>query len=295
VQEVEHKRWVFNPLVEAMRVELLQELDREQTALDAEWEKEQAEDAALMSIPVQQIATQYLEAVREYLTLLTFAEKQWGYLEPLQTVDPAATQRAQEAVRGLAVKLAKKGHPEASEETLFGWHGTLAKLLSIQHNRGIGYNVDSGFQVLNACFQANPLRREHAVLCMAAAKVFALPLNDQQQRKVDAWRQQILDSIDRGEDVYGRKNRNDSILALLFPKLRTSIEQTRLEVLRAKRRGRLRPTSDNDLFSLKAGTARHKFSDESGFWLTGDELARWVKDNPDSAAKLGLLHPRKAE
>ncbi len=184
---------------------------------------------------------------------------------------------------------------EASDETLFGWHGTLAKLLSIQHNRGIGYNVDSGFQVLNACFQTNPLRREHAVLCMAAAKVFKLPLNDQQQRNVDAWRQQILDSIDRGEDVYGRKNRHDSIRAQLFPKLRTSIEQSRLEVLRAKRRTRVLPTPENDLFSPIAGTAQHSFTDESGFWLTGEELARWIKDHPDSAAKLGLSHARKAQ
>lgn len=295
VQEIEHKRWVFNPLVEAMRAELEQELEREQAVLDAEWEKKQAEDTALRAIPVQKIAAQYLEAVREYLTLLTSAERQWGYPQQSQAVDPAETERAQERISELAVKLTKKGHPEASDETLFGWHGTLAKLLSIQHNRGIGYNVDSGFQVLNACFQTNPLRREHAVLCMAAAKVFKLPLNDQQQRKVDAWRQQILDSIDRGEDVYGRKNRHDSILALLFPKLRTSIEQTRLEVLRAKRRTRVLPTPENDLFSPIAGTAQHSFTDESGFWLTGEELARWIKDHPDSAAKLGLSHARKAQ
>lgn len=294
VREVENKRWVFNPLVEAMRAQLAQELERQRIEFDAEWEREQAEEAVLRDTPVQQFAAQYLEAVQEYLTLLTVAERNPVNKEQSQTVDSAATEKAIAAIRNLAGKLAKKGHPEASEEALFGWHGTLAKLLSIQHDRGIGYKVDSGFQVLNACFQANPVRREHAALCMAAAKIFELPLREQQQEKMKEWRQEILASVVRGEKTYGRKHRHDSILALLFPSLRESIEKTRLEVMRTRIQRRATAEAKPEFLGPKIGTTHNRFPDGSGYWLTGKDLDQWIKKNPSSAAHLGYVGSKRS-
>jgi hypothetical protein len=295
VREIDHKTWVFNPHVEALRKNLEKELELEQKMLDTEWDKQQAEDAALLAIPVQQIAFQYLEAVREYLTLLTISEMQQEYSEQSIRADLATAEKAKSTIQELARKLAKKGHPEASEETLFGWHGTLAKLLSIQHDRGIGYRVNSGFQVLNACFQANPLRREHAALCMAAAKAFDLPLKEHQQQKMNEWRKEILNSVDRGEDTYGRKDRHDSILALLFPQLREGIEKTRLEIMRARKRRPVQAGQERAAFRSDSGTAKNRFLDGSGGWYTGKELVRWIEKNPDSAEKLGLSRSKKSE
>jgi len=288
VEEVDHKRWIFNPVVEAIRDRLASDLDTQQAADDADWDREIAEEAALRATPVEALAADYLKAVREHLVCLTTSERHPERRPELQAL-VASTKATILAVAG---KLARKGYRDASDESLFAWHGTLAKLCSIEQDRGIGYNVDSGFQVLNACFQANSKRREHASLCMVAAKVFGLPLSIQQAAKVKEWRQEILDSVYRGEETYGRQNRHDAFLSLLFPALREGIEKTHPEALRRKVKSKGGGGPDGLAMQSPSGFGS-TYADGSGGWLQGHELENWVKNNPASAETLGLIKPQK--
>ena len=67
-----------------------------------------------------------------------------------------------------AEALAAHGLPGAADAEMVDEAGIIPRLLSIQQNRGVGYAVDTGFQVLNAIMQSGTDTRQwHTLYPMA--------------------------------------------------------------------------------------------------------------------------------
>lgn len=67
------------------------------------------------------------------------------------------------------------------EERFFGWHGVLPVILSIRHNRPIGFKVSTAYQVLEAGLrQSSSHRRAFTILYLWACKTFKPTLTKDQ-------------------------------------------------------------------------------------------------------------------
>ena len=116
----------------------------------------------------------------------------------------AIEEAARERVADAADKMARHGFPEAADENLVGWHDILARILSVQFARPVGYRLDNVMGVLNAIRQTKGHRRSDHSLFFIAAKAYRPKLTADQQRWFDAWVGEVRDSIRRGEATYLR-------------------------------------------------------------------------------------------
>ena len=68
-----------------------------------------------------------------------------------------------------AEALAAHGLPGAADSAMLSDTGLVPRILSIQPNRGVGYAVDTGFQVLNAIMQSGADNKRWDTLDKVAA------------------------------------------------------------------------------------------------------------------------------
>ena len=124
-----------------------------------------------------------------------------------------------------AEALAAHGLPGAADAGMVDEAGIIPRLLSIQQNRGVGYAVDTGFQVLNAIMQSGTDTRQWHTLYPMAVKAFGLEAQFTQKQAdlYAAWRQTIIDKVAAGDESYLRPARYDAVLSMLFPDLASRI------------------------------------------------------------------------
>lgn len=103
--------------------------------------------------------------------------------------------------------------------------GLIARLLSIQHNKGVGYDVRTGYLVLNAIMQSGKHNKRWDSLYAIAVKAYELETHftGEQATKYKAWRQALIDRIDAGDEAYLRPAIFDALLSALFPKMAEGI------------------------------------------------------------------------
>jgi deferrochelatase/peroxidase EfeB len=99
--------------------------------------------------------------------------------------------------------------------------GVIPRLLSIQQNRGVGYAVDTGIQVLNAIMQSGTDTQQWNTLYPMAVKAYGLEaqFTQKQANLYAAWRQAIIDKVSSGDEACLRPARYDAVLSMLFPEL----------------------------------------------------------------------------
>jgi hypothetical protein len=97
--------------------------------------------------------------------------------------------------------------------------------LSIQHDRGVGYLVDTGYQVLNAIMQSGPDNKKWDAVYAMAVKASGLDarFTPKQSERYAVWRQGIIDQIAAGNTAYLRPVNCDAVLGLLFPTLASGL------------------------------------------------------------------------
>jgi hypothetical protein len=95
--------------------------------------------------------------------------------------------------------------PGAADATMVDEAGVIPRLLSIQQNRGVGYAVDTGFQVLNAIMQSGTGTQQWNTLYPMAVKAYGLEtqFTQKQADRYAAWRQAIIDKVAALEGVCG--------------------------------------------------------------------------------------------
>ena len=115
-----------------------------------------------------------------------------------------------------------RGFECLKEDDFFGWHRVLPVLLSVKHNRPIGYHKDhSAYQVLEAGVRQTiqGKHRGFAVLYLWASYIYKPTLNPKQRQWRDVLAQEIKQSIGAGETTFRRTTYYDEAIRLLFPEM----------------------------------------------------------------------------
>ena len=287
VEELAVKRWLFHPEQARRAAELRGELAEEAAAAQAAADRR----TAVRAMPIGDLAHQYLDAAM----LLADAEMAEGLEGPQP---PKVTEEARSARAALAEvveALELHGYPEAGDANLFGAHGMLARILSIQLGRPVGYRVDNVASVLNAIEQSQGVRLSDTSIYLIAARAYRPPLTAKQQSRFEEWASRVRDSLKRGEKIYLRDPRYDRLLSVLFPEMAPALAKPRgkrrLETAHgdwqaAKQSGlltRRRATFLEQSPRLDRAQLRYLDTRPGDQWLRGRDLEAWKKANPEWA------------
>lgn len=305
VGEVVAKRWLFHPELEEQRVALEGRL-RQQALDESAAAQAQAREAAeqermaeerrqrVLGMPVQDVAREYLDAVTHMLEARVETNPSGQQAQARSAVERAA----RELVADATDKMALHGFPEAADANLLDQTGILARLLSIQLGRPVGYRYENVMGVLNAIRQSQGIQRSTFTLYFIAVRVFAPPLSASQQDWFDAWANEVRESIRAGERTYLREPAYDRLLSLLFPEMAESLARPggklkasdsltwdgeaktfrRLEVPERRRAGFLQQQPATQLANSRLLDTR-----PGDRWLKGRDLEAWKKAHPEAA------------
>lgn len=119
------------------------------------------------------------------------------------------------------------GYPEAGQSP---WYEEGRKILErLLYIKNDALNRPSGWprDVLDDMMQDASQQRQWHTLYLIAMKVYAPTLTPTQQRSYKAWRSDVLLGRQEYNSVYQRDTRYDNLVALLFPKMRRGLEQSR--------------------------------------------------------------------
>ena len=290
VEEVAMKRWLFHPeqarCAAAMAGELAEELAAAQAAAERQ--------TKLRATPLADLSYRYLDAAR-LLADAEAAEDPDGHQPP----GAAAKARAARAALAEVVEaLEAHGYPEAGDANLIGARGMVARILSIQLARPVGYRVDNVAGVLNAIEQTQGVRLSDTSIYLIAVRAYRPPLTDKQQSRFEEWAGRVRVSLKEGETTYLRDPSYDRLLAVLFPKMAAMLAKPG-----AKRRNETLPASGDWQGAKRAGlptryraaflessprlgdgTQRRYLDAQPGdLWLRGRDLEVWKKAHPERA------------
>jgi hypothetical protein len=268
INETAIKRWVYHPLAARAEQQLWQALEREVLCHQQEIERNlqqlkvlnQKKQEEVLSIPPQVIARDLLQSVIDYMNP---SESGWG--AHAGYADGEVEELAKQSISRYAHMLEAHGYPGADSYDMINKTGYLPRLLSLKHDRGIGYDVETGFEVLNSIWQSGASKRTNIPLYLAASRRWGIFLTEKQKKSLSVWRRVAIGSIKKGEPTYLRVPTYDRLLALLFPELEPDLAITSREALRqfVDSDPPWRPTNDG--------------------YLQGAELDRWLREHPDVA------------
>ena len=223
VNEIIGKRWVHHPIWRLHRRLIESELGQHPAVLRFQERLAELRRPRFLATPASEWASTYLSATTEFYETNTRIEKarraHKGEGPKPVLLDKDSKPWLQLMVAAEA--LASHGYPGAADSDMVGVAGIISRLLSIQHNRGIGYAFDTGYQVLNAIMQSGPDYQQWHTLYPMAVKAYELDAKfTQEQRKRYAnWRQGIIDKVATGDETHLRPARYDAVLGVLFPAL----------------------------------------------------------------------------
>jgi hypothetical protein len=228
VREVSFKNWIWHPEAWAALEELQREVDEEVQRTLAKAETARKLRAEALAMDASEIGRKYLAAMTSYL------EQQ----DLLDAGEPGALRETVEAARVETMRLAD----------MLGFHGyfgktgltkgqavrVLSRLLSLKHDRGIGFKYATGFEVLNSIWQLKDRNRQDVPMYMGAARHWRIRLNEKQAETVRLWRTTMVASLTAAETTYLRSNADDHLLTLLFPDLAKVLATTTSMALQSR-------------------------------------------------------------
>jgi len=221
VNQTVGKRWVHHPVYPIKERELNAALDKHSVTLRYRERLIELRLPRWLAMPVPHWANRYLEAVTAFHdanVLIRRLQRQHQGNGPkpklLGTESDAWAQLAE-----AAEALSANGLPGAADPIMLDEAGLVARLLSIQRNTGVGYDVRTGYQVLNAIMQSGKDNKRWDTLYAIAVKTYNLEAHftTDQVRKYEGWRQALITKVDVNDDAYMRPATFDTVLCVLFP------------------------------------------------------------------------------
>ena len=272
VNEIAGKRWLYHPTINEKKSELLAVMKREAEDVDVLARKRQK----LLEISAADWAQRYLQRFRQrWLEQLAAGEGATGSV---------AWQKAQDALVEASEGLEAHEYPIASLMDQNPLRTIIARILSICCDTGVEYKPNNAWAVINAirCDRSASSLKWHT-LYLIAVRTYHPTLTSEQIGKVENWRGEVKASIENGEAKYVRDTVYDRLLGILFPEMRSALNNpfgTPLQILK----------TDSDAFDASVDTqfVRGGASDE--FFLRGKEFADWARRYPE-AAKMWLDSP----
>lgn len=223
VDETIGKRWVHHPAWRIRRQLLETALDQHPVTVRFQERLAELRRPRLLATPALEWASIYLAAVTEFSDINTRIDKARrthrgeGPKPALLDKDSEPWQRLMEAAEALAAH----GYPGAADVEMAGVAGIVSRLLSIRHDRGIGYAFDTGYQVLNAIMQSGADHQQWHTLYTIAVKAYGMEsrFTPKQTARYASWRQGIIDKVNAGDAALLRPARYDAVISMLFPEM----------------------------------------------------------------------------
>lgn len=259
VHEIDFKVWICNAEASAALDEIRRQVDSDIQQHLGEIAKARKWRSEVLVMDVEEIGRQYLDAMTAYLHEQDLLDGR------MPNASKEAVEAARVEVMRLADMLAVHGYFGGTGVSKGNAVRLLSRFLSLKHDRGIGYRVSTGFEVLNAIWQSGSGNRKDIPMYLAAARLWKIALSDKQAGTLKSWRREVKRSIEAGEDTYLRQPNNDGLLVLLFPDLRNALNETTKNALQGRFRSKTNQPTRRDGY------------------LSGAELERWLRDHPESA------------
>jgi hypothetical protein len=208
IKEVAAKRWLFHPRRDEIVAQLLTEIDAEVAA-----RSRREEQLRLLRFgSVDDWADCYLEAFQNYADARALTDSGRD--------DEGLTHYHLTELLEAGLALSGHGYPEAEDPDFYNSSNrVMERILSIKKDKGVWYNLDTGWKVINAILQDRLTSRSQHTLYLIACRVYSPVLTDKQREKVETWRQSAVDSLAAGEMFYRRDRRFDRIISLFFPEM----------------------------------------------------------------------------
>lgn len=211
LDEVAGKRWLHHPIIEEERAHLVVLMQQEEARATEVARQRQA----ILDVPAAEWGKRYLDAFRS-----RWREQQsFGDGLPNTVGWRQARSDLSEAIRGLEAH----GYPASSldEHPL---RTVIARIFSFRDNDGIEYRTDA-WGVINAILCDHERAKKWHTLYLIALKVYPQTLTEDQQEKVAAWRKSVVKSIRDELETYVRDTTYDRLIGLLFPKMRSALNE----------------------------------------------------------------------
>ena len=211
LDEFAGKRWLHHPVIEEERVHLVVLMQQEEArATEVERQRQ-----AILDVPAVEWRERYLDAFRcRWQEQVSFGDglpDTVGWRQARSDVS--------EAIRGLEAH----GYPASllDEHPL---RTVIARILSFHDSAGIEYRTDV-WGVINAIRCDRERAKKWHTLYLIALKVYPQTLTEDHQEKVAAWRKSVVNSIREELETYVREATYDRLIGLLFPKMRSALNE----------------------------------------------------------------------
>jgi hypothetical protein len=211
LDEVAGKRWLHHSVIEEERIHLVNLMQQEE-ARAAEVERQRQ---AILDVPAVEWGKLYLDAFRRrWQEQLSFGDglpDTVGWRQARSDVS--------EAIRGLEVH----GYPASllDEHPL---RTVIARILSFHDSTGIEYRTDV-WGVINTILCDRGQAKKWHTLYLIALKLYPQILTEDHQVKVAVWRMRVVKSILEELETYVRETTYDRLIGLLFPKMRSALNE----------------------------------------------------------------------
>lgn len=227
VNQVLGKRWVHHPIFRAKRRVLELELDEHPVTLHYRERLTELRRPAYLAQPVSYWSAQYIGAITSFhdANVMIKRDSRQRGVNISQTVFLGSDSESWQQMAEASEALAAHGLPGALDHLMVDDSGMVARILSIQHNRGVGYDLNTGYQVLNAIMQSGPENRRWNTIYTMAVKAYGLEAHftAAQAARYAEWRQAIIDGVALPDASYLRPSTYDKLLSALFPEMARSI------------------------------------------------------------------------
>lgn len=223
VNQTVGKRWVHHPLFEMKRRQLNAAIDRHPVTISYHERLVELRRPVWLSRPATYWGQRYLEAATAFhdanVSIRRARRQHRGNERKPELLAAESDLWAQ--LMETAEALAAHDLPGAADPVMLDESGLVARLLSIQRNTGVGYDVRSGYQVLNAIMQSGRDNKRWDTLYAIAVKAYVLEtyFSEEQARKYAAWRENLIARVDANDEAYMRPATFDALLSLLFPEM----------------------------------------------------------------------------
>ena len=217
------KRWLHHPALQWRRQLLEAELDKHPVSVRSQERLAERRRPRLLATPASEWARIYLAAATELYdtnTRIDKARRAHRGPDPERELLGKSSEPWLQLMEA-AEALAAHGYPGAADPEMVGDAGIISRLLSIKHNRGIGYAFNTGYQVLNAIMQSTHGYQQWHSLYLMAVKAYGLEANftPKQAERYASWRQGVIDKVNAGDERHLRPARYDAVISVLFPEM----------------------------------------------------------------------------
>lgn len=221
------KTWVHHPVFPHAKEALRRLVDEHPVTRNYTARLLELRRPIFLRYPPSGWAKRYLDMLIEYLDVNSAVERgrrqHTGEGPPPVFLGPESKPWKRLLIAADALEV--HGYHGAKQNDLVGNAGVLSRMLSIKLNRGVGYNVNSDFQVVNAIMNSGPEYRKWHGLYVNAVHVYGLHTNfkTDQLKRYEEWRQAVLLGVENANPMYMRPTLYDPLLGLLFPEIAASL------------------------------------------------------------------------